>query len=99
MLIVSFIVGQWITARGLPAVTGYLVVGMVFGPYLLGQVHPLLSVLQPAAVDALRTLDAVALGLIALSAGGELRWSTVGGGAGVRGHRHGQLAGNRARGH
>lgn len=77
VLIVSFIVGQWVNTRGLPAVTGYLVVGMVFGPYLLGLAHPLLSVLQPEAVDALRTLDAVALGLIALSAGGELHWASV----------------------
>jgi Kef-type K+ transport system membrane component KefB len=73
VLIVSFLVGRGVTPLGLPAITGYLLVGMAFGPHLLGWVHPAFAVLGAGPVSTLRLLDAVALGLIALSAGGELR--------------------------
>lgn len=77
VLLVAYFGGLAVAAAGLPTITGYIVVGMVFGPYLLGQLHPGLAVLGPRAVSTLRLLDGVALGLIALSAGGELRWSAV----------------------
>ena len=77
VLIVSFLVGDAVTLAGLPAITGYLLAGMVFGPYVFGWVDPVFSVLSRESVSALRLLDAVALGLIALTAGGELRISAV----------------------
>jgi Kef-type K+ transport system membrane component KefB len=77
VLLVSFAVGQAARRWGLPSVTGYLLAGMAFGPYLLGRSHPALAVLGHGAVSNLRLLDAVALGLIALSAGGELKLEAV----------------------
>ena len=72
VLLVSYLIGQSLSHWGLPAITGYMFVGMVFGPHLLGSL-PGLAVLNQHAVDTLQLLDGVALGLIALSAGGELR--------------------------
>lgn len=77
VLIVAFLVGQSVVRLGLPSITGYLLVGMIFGPHLLGRVHYSLAVLGADAVGTLQLLDAVALGLIALSAGGELKWAVL----------------------
>ncbi|HKI99242.1 MAG TPA: cation:proton antiporter [bacterium] len=77
VLLVSFVLGRVATRLGLPTITGYILVGMVTGPFLLGWLHPALAVLGHSAVSSLRLLDGVALGLIALSAGGELRLAAV----------------------
>lgn len=77
VLVVSFFAGLLARAAGLPAITGYLLAGIVSGPHGLGWVHPVLAVLGPEPVSALQLLDAVALGLIAFSAGGGLQWATV----------------------
>jgi Kef-type K+ transport system membrane component KefB len=73
VLLVAFALGRVAPRIGLPAISGYIGVGMLCGPYLLGWVHPAFAVLGQSAVSSLRLLDSVALGLIALSAGGELR--------------------------
>jgi Kef-type K+ transport system membrane component KefB len=49
----------------LPAVTGYLIIGMLAGPSLL-------NILNPATVAALASINSIALGLIAFLIGGEL---------------------------
>lgn len=77
VLLVSFVLGRAVTRLGLPTITGYILVGMLAGPYMLGWVHPAFAVLGHSAVSSLRLLDALALGLIALTAGGELRLSAV----------------------
>ena len=77
VLLVSFLAGGQAPRLGLPAITGYLFVGMAFGPYLLGGLHPSLGVLGHDSVASLRLLDSVALGLIALTAGGELRMAAL----------------------
>jgi Kef-type K+ transport system membrane component KefB len=77
VLLVSFVLGRAAPRLGLPAISGYIAVGLVTGPYLLGWLHPALAVLGQSAVSSLRLLDGLALGLIALSAGGELRLAAV----------------------
>jgi Kef-type K+ transport system membrane component KefB len=77
VLLVSFVVGRAVMPLGLPSITGYILVGMVAGPFVLGWVHPAFAVLGHSAISSLRLLDGVALGLIALSAGGELRLASV----------------------
>lgn len=77
VLIVSFLLGGIIKSWGLPSITGYIAVGMLFGPYLLAWLHPSFAILGDESNSELRLLDSVALGLIAMSAGGELRLSAL----------------------
>ncbi|MDH5752060.1 MAG: cation:proton antiporter [Deltaproteobacteria bacterium] len=77
VLLVSYLLGGGVRRLGLPSITGYLLVGMTFGPYVLGRVHPVLAILDRETVDTLSLLDSVALGMIALSAGGELKLARV----------------------
>ena len=48
---------------GLPNVTGYLVVGLIIGPYALGQFLPGAT----ESFDALKIISTVALGFIGFS--------------------------------
>ena len=86
VLITAYLAGLYIRRFQLPSVTGYLLTGMLCGPFLLSRTHPVLAVLNQPVVDTLRLLDAVALGMIALNAGGRLRIATV------QGHLHTILA-------
>lgn len=52
----------------LPAVTGYLIAGLIVGPYLTG-------IIPESAVDTLSFLSNVALGFIAFSIGSEFKMS------------------------
>lgn len=66
-LLLSAVVAGGLAARvGLPRITGYLVLGFLVGP-------PVLGVLTGADVASLRLIDDIAISLIALSAGAELR--------------------------
>ena len=65
VLLVSFFAGRVVERLSVPKVTGYLVVGIVVGPHVLGLV-------TERMVDALLLVDGVAICLIALTAGGEL---------------------------
>jgi Kef-type K+ transport system membrane component KefB len=70
VLLAASVAGGLASATGLPRLTGFLVVGIVAGPSVLG--------LLPAdAVAALRLIDRFALALIALLAGGELKLSAL----------------------
>ncbi|HEX7118676.1 MAG TPA: cation:proton antiporter [Longimicrobiales bacterium] len=66
LLLASYQAGGAAASIGLPRVTGYVLVGIVVGPFALG-------VLSPSMVAGLRTIDELALALIALTAGGELK--------------------------
>ncbi len=77
VLVVSFIAGRLVARVGLPSITGYLLVGVLFGPHVLAPFFGGLTVLGPQTVQSLQLLDGAALGLIALTAGGELKLSTV----------------------
>jgi len=66
LLLAAFLAGE--VARGvyLPRITGYLVIGILFGPSLL-------AILPPSTVSEFQLIDALALSVIALQAGGELQ--------------------------
>ncbi|MDP8223462.1 MAG: cation:proton antiporter [Candidatus Lernaella stagnicola] len=73
VLLSSFIAGRMIRRARMPMITGYLLAGLVLGPHVLGRLHGDLTVFTPEVLDQLGLVDDLALGLIALTAGGELR--------------------------
>lgn len=70
LLLSSYLAGRAARAIALPQITGYLLIGIAVGPHLLG-------ILPRATVAEFRFVNGVALALIALSAGGELRISRL----------------------
>jgi Kef-type K+ transport system membrane component KefB len=69
-LLASYLAGRAARAVSLPQITGYLIIGILLGPYVLG-------VVPRDVVMDFRFVNGVALALIALSAGGELRIETL----------------------
>ncbi len=70
LLIASYLAGRVVRGLALPQITGYILVGIVVGPQVTG-------ILDHASIGRLDILNEIALSLIALSAGGELRMRTV----------------------
>lgn len=70
LLLASYLAGRAARVLNLPQITGYLIIGILVGPYVLG-------ILPRAVVEEFRFVNGVALALIALSAGGELRMESV----------------------
>jgi len=70
LLLAAHLAGEVSSLAELPRITGYLVVGILLGPNVLG-------VLPRPAVDDFRLINDGALSLIALAAGGELRLESV----------------------
>jgi Kef-type K+ transport system membrane component KefB len=66
VLLTASVAGSLAAALGLPRITGFIVIGILVGPSVLG-------VLPPEAVADLGLIDLFALALIAMLAGGELR--------------------------
>ena len=66
LLLSGYVAGHYLSRLRLPRITGYLCVGMLTGPYLLG-------FLTREAVGQLGFLNELAVTFIALAAGGELR--------------------------
>jgi Kef-type K+ transport system membrane component KefB len=66
VLLAASLAGGLAATVGLPRLTGFLLVGIIAGPSVLG-------VLPAPAVEDLRLIDEFALALIALLAGGELK--------------------------
>jgi Kef-type K+ transport system membrane component KefB len=66
ILIFAFLAGKQSARLRLPGITGFLLAGLVCGPFVLG-------FLSPEDVHSLQLLDGLALSLIALTAGGEMR--------------------------
>lgn len=66
VLLGSYLAGGLASQLRLPRVSGYVLFGMCIGPFALG-------ILSREMAAALRTIDELALALIALTAGGELR--------------------------
>lgn len=69
-LLAAHLLGRVLARFELPQITGYLLAGLLLGPYVLGMVS--LEVRNQLAI-----VNQIALGLIALSAGGELRLPEV----------------------
>ncbi len=70
LLLASYLAGRAARVISLPQITGYLVIGIVLGPYVLG-------VVPREVIQEFRFVNGVALAIIALSAGGELRLKSV----------------------
>ncbi|HKJ91837.1 MAG TPA: cation:proton antiporter [Longimicrobiales bacterium] len=70
LLLASYLAGHVARGLSLPQITGYLILGVLIGPDVLG-------ILGTASVERLRAIDEIALSVIALSAGGELRLASV----------------------
>ncbi|MEJ2216787.1 MAG: cation:proton antiporter [Gemmatimonadota bacterium] len=70
LLLASYMAGTATRGFGLPGVTGYVLLGILVGPFALG-------ILSPPMVELLRRIDEIALALIALTAGGELRMADL----------------------
>ena len=66
LLLASYLAGRVARTASLPQITGYLVIGIVVGPHVLG-------ILSQDTVEEFRLINGVALAIIAFSAGGELR--------------------------
>ena len=66
LLLASYLAGRAARTVSLPQITGYLIIGILVGPYVLG-------ILPQEIVVEFGFVNGVALALIALSAGGELR--------------------------
>ena len=61
----GFLFGRLVKFVGLPNVTGYLIAGLILGPYVLG-------ILSFEAVENIGIVSEMALAFIALSIGAEL---------------------------
>ncbi len=68
VLLSGYLLGKLLFRLKLPRLTGYIFAGILFGPYLF-------AFLTHESVEKLRLIDDLALSMIALSAGGELRLS------------------------
>ena len=66
LLLATYLAGSVVGELRLPRITGYLLAGMLIGPAIL-------NLVQLGDVARLKAIDDIAIGLIALSAGGELR--------------------------
>lgn len=70
ILLFGYYLAQILDRLRLPAITSYILVGLVCGPFVL-------DLLSREVVESLGRLDDVALAIIALIAGGELRLSML----------------------
>ncbi len=70
ILIFSFLIGKRIKRLNLPQITGFILAGILCGPYVM-------KFLSVEDVNNLQLLDGLALSLIALTAGGEMRLSQL----------------------
>jgi len=66
LLLSAYLVGNIFPQFKLPKLTGYIITGIIFGPYLL-------KFLDVETVKELKFIDELALAFICLTAGGELR--------------------------
>ena len=66
ILVFAYLVGNQIKRLSLPQITGFIIAGILCGPYILGFV-------SESDVKDLQLLDGLALSLIALTAGGEMK--------------------------
>jgi Kef-type K+ transport system membrane component KefB len=70
LLLVAYLGGRVISRLGLPRLTGYLLVGVISGPFVLGLVTDHMS-------SSLRVVNDVATCILGLTAGGELNLKRV----------------------
>jgi len=77
-LIAGLLVSRVVKVLKLPAVTGYLIAGVLIGPYCLGRLGvPGLGFADHEAITAMNVMSQVALGFIAFAIGNEFRLSQL----------------------
>ena len=83
-LLMAFALGQLAVRLRLPAIVGYILTGILLGSSLRQQLPASLSVppfswniLSGSALDTLKPVESVAIGLIALTVGGLVRFDVV----------------------
>jgi Kef-type K+ transport system membrane component KefB len=69
-LVLAYLAGKIVERVTLPKITGYLIAGILIGPYFL-------NLLSVEVVKNLQLIDNIALCLIALTAGGEFRYKSI----------------------
>ncbi|HDL17614.1 MAG TPA: cation:proton antiporter [Bacteroidetes bacterium] len=70
IILFSFLIGKLVVKIGLPMITGYLLAGIAAGPQLS-------ALMTQPVIQKLHLIDQIALGIIALTAGGELKLSVL----------------------
>ncbi|MGC9328504.1 MAG: cation:proton antiporter [Candidatus Hinthialibacter sp.] len=70
LVLTGYLLGEILALIQLPRITGYLFAGMLIGPYALG-------IVSKESVKDFLLIDQIALALIALTAGGELRLANL----------------------
>ncbi len=70
LLVCGYFLGLALKKIKLPAITGYIIAGLLMGDSVTGLIHAQMS-------HALKTITEVALGLIALTIGGEFLWIKI----------------------
>jgi Kef-type K+ transport system membrane component KefB len=70
LILAAITVGELARAVRAPKIVGYLVAGLAFGPHAFG-------VFDARSADSLAPISSLAIALIALLAGAELRWGEV----------------------
>lgn len=73
MLLGAWLIGEVAARIGLPRVVGYLLFGVLAGPSFLPLVASIPAPITTSELDRLGPLDALAISLIALVAGGEIK--------------------------
>jgi len=66
IILFGYLIGKLVVKIGLPMITGYLLAGILAGPQLS-------TLMTQEVTQKLHLIDQIALGIIALTAGGELR--------------------------
>jgi len=80
MLLIAYFSGEFVCLLKLPKITGYILVGIILGPHIVSLFDPYYVVLtngEHGATGQLQLIDHLALGLIALTAGGEMKLDTI----------------------
>jgi len=87
VVLASFTIGHLVDIIKFPHITGYLLAGMFFGPSIGGLLFDYFEltlwvpfdegVLNDAVIEQLRPLEILAVALIAVTAGGELKLQTL----------------------
>lgn len=68
VLLAAYTLGEITNAFGVPKITGYIITGIVFGPQVI-------NLFSTGVVSDLKLINGLAVGLIALTAGGEMKVS------------------------
>lgn len=70
LIIAGFLIGDILRYFQFPKLSGYIFTGILFGPYLF-------NFIQDDMIQGFKLIDSLALNIIAFTAGGEFKFSTV----------------------